>query len=134
MSADPLNENQRRYVATHLHLLLEDMALLGQMPELDRPERQYRRLRGALVEVEAEARQMMRELELPPRREHSLRQRVHAAANVWATRAHELSAKRLRAYGEVQDGLAARLDPLVAELRARLLELGDAAQDLPEAG
>jgi len=132
MGADSLNENQRRYVATHLHLLLEDVALLARIPEVAGAEEAYEELRSVLAAVRAEAELIVRELDLPSRREHGVRQRVQAAANVWATRAHELSAKRLRAYGTVQEGLAERLDPMVERLRARLLELGEAARELPE--
>jgi hypothetical protein len=57
---------------------------------------------------------------------------VLAAASVWGTRIYELNAKRLRAYGPVHGDLAEHLDPLVTKLRERLMELGEAAQELPE--
>ncbi len=127
-----LNENQRRHVATHVHLLLDDIAQLGQLAELSRSEEPFQRLREALDEVEAGAQEMVAELDLPPRRARRTRERVLAAANVWVTRLHELSARRLRAYGPVHADLADHLDPLAADLRRRLLELGEAALALPE--
>jgi len=132
MSESLLNENQRRHVATHVHLLLDDLTQLTQLAELARPGEPYRKLREVLDEVEAGAQEMVAELDLPPRRAHGARQHVQAAASVWGTRIYELNAKRLRAYGPVHADLAQHLGPLVTELRRRLLALGEAAQELPE--
>ena len=132
MSGSLLNQNQRRHVATHVHLLLDDLAQLAQLAELARPGEPYRKLREALDEVETSAQEMVQQLDLPPRRAHGARQHVLAAASVWGTRIYELNAKRLRAYGTVHGDLAERLDPLVAKLRERLMELGEAALELPE--
>jgi hypothetical protein len=132
MPKDLLNENQRRHVATHVHLLLDDLAQLTQLAELARPGEPYRKLRAALEEVEASAQEMVAQLDLPPRRAHGARQHVVAAASVWGTRIYELNAKRLRAYGPVHGDLAERLDPLVTKLRGLLMGLGEAAQELPE--
>jgi hypothetical protein len=132
MSQSLLNENQKRHVATHVHLLLDDIAQLRQLAELSRPEASFQRLCAALDEVEAGAQRMVEKLDLPPRRVHGARQHIQAAANVWATRVHELGAKQLRAYGPVRHDLADRLDPLVNDLRRQLLVLGDAALALPD--
>jgi hypothetical protein len=132
MSGSLLNQNQRRHVATHVHLLLDDLAQLAQLAELASPGEPYRKLREALDEVEASAQEMVAELDLPPRRAHGAKQHVLAAASVWGTRIYELNAKRLRAYGTVHGDLAEHLDPLVTKLRERLMELGEAAQELPE--
>jgi len=132
MSGNLLNQNQTRHVATHVHLLLDDLAQLAQLAELARPGEPYRKLREALGEVEASAQEMVAELDLQPRRAHGAKQHVLAAASVWGTRIYELNAKRLRAYGPVHADLAEHLDPLVTELRRRLLALGKAAQELPE--
>ena len=127
-----LNANQTRHVATHVHLLLDDVAQLAQLPQLDQSGEAYRKLREALEEVETAAQEMVEALDLPQRRARGARQRVIAAANVWATRIYELNAKRLGAYGPVHHELADRLDRLVTDLRRRLLELGEAALALPE--
>jgi hypothetical protein len=132
MSKSLLNTNQTRHVATHVHLLLDDVAQLGQLPELEQPCGAYRKLRDALDEVETAAQEMVAALDLPQRRARGARPRVIAAANVWATRIYELNAKRLGAYGPVHHELAGRLDRLVTDLRQRLIELGEAALALPE--
>jgi hypothetical protein len=89
-------------------------------------------LRAALDAVEAGAQQMIAALDLPPRRVRGARQHIQATATVWATRVHELGARQLQAYGPVHHDLTDRLDPLVRELRSRLLALGDAALALPD--
>jgi hypothetical protein len=132
MSESLLNTNQIRHVATHVHLLLDDLAQLGQLPELDQSGEALRKLRTTLNEVETAAQEMVAELDLPQRRARGARQRVIAAANVWANRIYELNAKRLGAYGPVHHDLADRLDRLVTDLRQRLIELGKAALELPE--
>ncbi|UCF41415.1 MAG: hypothetical protein JSW43_03535 [Gemmatimonadota bacterium] len=133
MSDGLLNANQRRHVATHVHLLLDDLAQLGQLAELGGSEESARRVRHALSRAEVAAQEMMAQLDLPPSRARGARQHVVAAANVWATRIYELNAKRLAAYGPVHEELANRLDRLVSDLRHRLVELGEAALELPEA-
>jgi hypothetical protein len=132
MSESLLNTNQTRHVATHVHLLLDDLAQLGQLPELDQAGEAFLRLRKTLDEVETAAQEMVAELDLPQRRARGARQRVIATANVWATRIYELNAKRLGAYGPVHRDLADRLDRLVTDLKQRLIELGEAALALPE--
>jgi hypothetical protein len=132
MSESLFNANQTRHVATHVHLLLDDIAQLGQLPELGQSGEAYDRIREALAEVETAAQEMVAELDLPQRRARSARQRVVAAANVWATRIYELNAKRLGAYGPVHHELADRLDRLALDLRQRLVVLGEAALALPE--
>ena len=132
MPKNLLNPNQTRHVATHVHLLLDDVAQLGQLPELGQEGDAYGRLREALDDVETTAQVMMSTLNLPERRARGARQRVVAAANVWATRIYELNAKRLSAYGPVNGTLADRLDGLASDLRQRLVELGEAALALPE--
>jgi hypothetical protein len=120
-----LNANQRRHVATHVHLLLDDVAQLAQLES-------SRRVQRSLRHVEAAAQEMIAQLDLPPSRARGARQHVVAAANVWATRIYELNAKRLSAYGPVHEELADRLDRLVTDLRSCLVELGNAALELPE--
>ena len=124
MSDSLLNANQTRHVATHVHLLLDDVAQLAQLESTGR-------VRRALRQVEAAAQEMMAQLDLPPSRARGARQHLIAAANVWATRVYELDAKRLAAYGPVHEELAERLNRLVADLRSCLEELGKAALELP---
>ncbi|MFQ6046417.1 MAG: hypothetical protein ACE5PT_08680 [Gemmatimonadales bacterium] len=58
--------------------------------------------------------------------------RYLATASIWTARAHDLSAHSPRRYGTVNPEVGGRLDPLAAELRARLRRLASAAARLPD--
>jgi hypothetical protein len=131
VSMSLLSENQQRRLGTHLRLLLDDLDRLEEMPGLGTAGAagQVRRLIEEAREAAGAVRDGMR---LPPDRGPTLRRRVAAAAEVWAVRVEDLRVSRLKAYGDVHPGLAARLDPLLDRLRQILLALADAAGELPE--
>lgn len=121
MSATLLNENQRRRVATFLQLLAEDIAHLKRQQSL--PES----VQVKLDAVDGCVRDISRELALPPARKLGPLHRVLLIAEVWAMRAYDLRAARLRGYGSVHPELPPRLDPLVDEMQACLRDLAAAA-------
>lgn len=112
-----LNDNQRRHVATALHLLELDVQRLRRRRGLT-PE-----LQSALHEVSRRARRLLDEFSLPPARPLSAPREVLAVASVWVVRVDDLRARRLRAYGPVAPGLEERLHPLIDELSGSLKNL-----------
>lgn len=127
MPGNLLNRNQRRHVATHLQLLIEDLRELAALPELSAETPGPRAIHGALREVDCAARRLGGALGLPMERERDVRRRIGATADVWAMRSYELEPRALGAYGQVHPQLGPLLTPLVAELRHRLLVLSELA-------
>ena len=132
MADDILNENQRRRVATHLHLLEEDMATLGRLPALGRPGAPYDGIRALLAEITGQVEELRITLDLGEYRPPLLQRRVGAVAEIWAVRVEDLVARRLKNYGRVHPGLAERLDARMNALGTLLGRLADAAVTLPE--
>jgi hypothetical protein len=132
MSNALLNENQRRRVATHLHLLEEDLAALARVPALQQSSASFDRIRALLAEIaqKGEALRNVLGLGVPPA--PSLKRRIGAVAEIWAMRMEDLMAHRLRGYGRVHPGLSALLDHQVAELIQLLQRLADVSAELPE--
>jgi hypothetical protein len=128
---DLLNENQRRRIATHLHLLGEDLATLGRLPELHRAGPAYDRVRALFSEITQKATAVRQELGLDVPSVPPLRRRVGAVAEIWAVRMEDLTARRLQSSGNVHPGLAERLDPRISELTLLLERLADVAVELP---
>jgi hypothetical protein len=133
MTTEILNENQRRRIATHLHLLEEDLAALGRLPALARTGEAYDQIRELLTQISGRADALRAALDLGAYRTPPLRRRVGALAEIWAVRVEDLVAVRLKSYGTVHPELGARLDARVTELKTLLERLADAAADLPEA-
>lgn len=117
-----LNHNQQVHLATFLRLLLEDVARLRDDPGLPA------RLAVAIEAVSAAAQRVADEFGLSLPRQADPVHRAHVVAEVWITRAHGIRAGRLRGYGPVAPDLSRRLDPLVAQLRARLEDLAAATR------
>ncbi len=132
MSVPLLNDNQQRRLGTHLRLLVTDMDALSESPELERDGPPFARVRAAIDAVRRAAEAMGAALALPFDPGPSVRRRVAAVAEVWAARIDDLRAHRLEGYGPVSPKLAARLDPVVEEVRTRLEDLAAAAAALPE--
>ena len=132
MSVTLLNENQQRRLGTHLRLLVSDLAVLSESPDLKQDGPAFARAREGLAATRRAVEEMRAALALPPDRAPSVRRRIAAVAEVWAARIEDLRARRLEGYGPVHAGLAARLDPLVEEVRCRLEALAAAAAALPE--
>jgi hypothetical protein len=132
MSMTLLTANQQRRLATHLRLLLDDLAALADLPELAQAGVAGAHVRRLVEAARSEATDLRARLGLPPDRGPALARRVAATAEVWAVRVDDLRARRLRAYGEVHPDLAATLDPPLDALRGALVALADAAGELPE--
>jgi hypothetical protein len=127
-----LNANQRRRVATHVRLLLEDLAQIAAMPELARGGEPYGAIRDAVHKLGPAVGALRTELALPAYRPPSLRRRVMATAEVWAISMEDLKARNLRGYGDVHPDLAAVLNPRLDDIVARLQRLASLADRLPE--
>lgn len=132
MTVSLLNDDQRRRLGTHLGLLVSDLDVLAESPELRRDGAPFARVRAAIAAARAAAEQMRAGLALPPERAPSLEHRVAAVAEVWAARIEDLRARHLKGYRAVHPELAGRLDPHVDAVRRQLEALGDAARHLPE--
>ena len=132
MSVNLLNDNQQRRLGTHLRLLVSDLDALAESPELERDAPAFATVREAIAAARRAADETRSALGLPLDRSPTLRRRVAAVAEVWAARVEDLRARRLKSYGPVDPGLPAALDPYVDRLEALLLELADAAGQLPE--
>jgi len=131
MTATLLTEDQRRHLSVSVHLLLADLAELAEHPELGSATDTETGVRGALERTQQAARRLLDVLGLDEPRPRSARRRLLSVAGVWLVRVSELRARALRGYGPLHPDLATTLDPLVAELRDRLRELADSAQQLP---
>jgi len=116
-----LNDNQRRHVATFLHLLVKDLAQLRAGPGLSGP------VHVAMDAVTKSAQQIAAAFGLVLPREPDLSHQVRVVAEVWGMRAHDIRAAPLRSYGPIHPGLAERLDPLVGQLQSHLRDLAGAA-------
>ncbi len=132
MSVNLLNDNQQRRLGTHLRLLVSDLETLAESPELRRDCPAFARVRDAIAAARRAADEMRAALSLPVEAGPGVKRRVAAVAEVWAARVEDLRARRMQGYGAVHPDLAARLDPQVAAVRARLETLADAAAGLPE--
>ncbi len=132
MSVNLLNDNQQRRLGTHLRLLVSDLETLAESPELRRDGPAFARVRDAIAAARRAADEMCAALSLPVEAGPGVKRRVAAVAEVWAARVEDLRARRMQGYGAVHPDLAARLDPQVAAVRARLETLADAAAGLPE--
>jgi hypothetical protein len=132
MSDELLNENQRRRIATHLHLLQDDIDALGRLPALSEMDATFDHVRTLLREIVQKADDLRASLALGVPRIPSLQRRIGAVAEIWAVRMEDLMAGRLKSYGRVHPDLAGRLDHYVRELTALLQQLADAATALPE--
>ncbi len=132
MTVNLLNDNQRRRLGTHLRLLVSDLETLAESPELGRDGPGFARVREAIAAARRAADEMRAALGIPAEPTPSLKRRIAAVAEVWAARIEDLRARRLGGYGAVHPDLAGRLDPKVADVRARLEALAAAARDLPD--
>ena len=127
-----LNENQRRRVVTHLRLLREDLENVMRLPALAADTPAGREIGDVVGRIEAEIRALRAAFGVRDPEKPLLRRHVAAIAEVWWSRVEDLRARRLKSYGPVDPGLPAALDPYVDRLEALLLELADAAGQLPE--
>ena len=137
----PINESQRRSIATSLALLDEALCLFEEYgkgrevhsvcyEERNRlPAKQRKRLLAEIDGIRAEMRQIKEDLDLPRRIEDVGKRIWGHSAGFWEMLA-ELESKRLRAYGEVAVNLANYLDPRVEELLQRVQRLS-AVADTP---
>lgn len=132
MPEDLLNENQQRRVGTHLRLLGEDLVALQRMPELRRPGQPYDEIGTLVTELRLRTDAMRQEFGLPPDHGPSLKRRVAALAEVWATHLEDLRPKGLKAYGRVHHDLARHIEPHLNGIIELLYRLGDVAAELPE--
>ena len=132
MSESLLNANQRRRLATHLRMLREDLEEVAGWPEMARPGAPYDGIRDRIAELLAAVEELRAALALPLDRAVPLRRRVMATAEVWATTAEDLKARRLRGYGEVHPGLAGVLDGRVDQIVRQLRAIADLADKLPD--
>jgi hypothetical protein len=128
MSVNLLSDNQKRRLASHLGLLVDDLGALAAAPALQSHPRLARLVDDAVQGAQA----LRADLGLPAERGPSLRRRVAATAEVWAVRVDDLRAHRMRGYGPVHPELADLLDPRLEAMRKILLALADAASELPE--
>ena len=132
MSDTLLNPNQQRHVVTHLRLLREDLEDVASWPELARAGEPYASLRATLAALLAAVADLRLTLALPSDRPATLRRRVMATAEVWATSADDLKADQLRAYGRVHPGLGATLDGRSDGIAQLLRRMADEASALPD--
>ena len=127
-----LNPNQQRRVATHLRLLREDLEDVAAWPELARDGEPYAALRDVVARLVEEVTALGRRLHLPAHEPPPLRRRVMAIAEVWASSIEDIKARHLRAYGQVQPGLAQALDPRADDVVRLLQRMADLAGALPD--
>jgi len=127
-----LNDDQRRRLATHLRLLVQDLDGLAQSPHLSPPGDAYDAIRALVAQARGAVHDISVALDIPAEHAPSFKRRVAALAEVWAVRMEDLVARRLKGYGAVHPGLAQRLDPGVERLRALLTELARVADRLPD--
>lgn len=132
MTSEWLNENQRRRIATHLHLLEEDLAALARLPALQEQAAPVKLVRALLGEIGRKSEALSSALELGVLQAPTLRRQVGAVAEIWAVRMEDLMAHRLIGYGRVHPKLSGLLDRRVAELTQLLQRLADAAAALEE--
>jgi len=132
MSESLLNANQRRRLATHLRMLREDLEEVAGWPEMARPGAPYDGIRDRIAELLGAVEELRAALALPLDRAVPLRRRVMATAEVWATTAEDLKARRLRGYGEVHPDLAGVLDGRVDQIVRQLRAIADLADKLPD--
>lgn len=116
-----LNDNQRRHMATFLHLLHRDVTQLKRGVSLGAP------VHDAIDAVLGSAQEIADAFELVVPREPDLRHQIRVVAEVWGMRIHDIRAAPLKSYGPVHPALAERLDPLVMRLHTHLRELSGAA-------
>lgn len=120
MAARLLNDNQKRHLATYLHLLAKDLTGLK---HASLPSSVIDRLDGALASVH----RVVDAFGLPQIEESSPTRRVRVTALALAAEMRDLRARGLRRYGSVDPHLAERLDPLVDRLQEDLYALAEAA-------
>jgi hypothetical protein len=132
MDGSLLNANQRRRVATHLRLLMEDLEEIAAWPELARGGEPYGAIREAIRGLRAAIESLRAALTLPPETPPPLRRRVMATAEVWASSMEDLKARHLVAYGRLHPGLGKVLDPPVDSIVRQLERLADLANRLPD--
>lgn len=121
-----LNEHQRRHLETTLRLLGHSLRDLAAFPAPPGREATWRRISDNLAAAEAAAIGIADAFGLETVRAVDPLQRASAIAAAWSADLADLSAARLRRYGYVHPDLAAALDPAVAELRRRLLDIASA--------
>lgn len=131
MSGSLLTETQRRHLEVFLQLLAEDLAQLARQPEVS-DTAAYNGVRERLADVALAVRRIADAFGLRWQSPADLGRRVQAVANVWAARAPDLTASKLRGYGPVHPELAGRLDPLVEEMRRSLFALAECPSVEPE--
>jgi hypothetical protein len=126
MTPSLLNENQRRHLASALHLLEADIERLQRHRGLSQD------VRHALEDVMREARGLLAAFALPAARPLSGAREVQAVASIWSIRVDDLRVRRLRAYGPVHPDLEAHLQPLIDELHTSLRKLARAGEQAAE--
>ena len=132
MSGPLLTDHQRRHLTVSVHLLLADLAQLGQRPELARDTPAADAVRAGLGQARRAAERLLEILGLDPPHPRSVRRQLLSIAGVWWGRVDELHAKALTGYGAVHPDLPDMLDPLVADLQNGLLSLAQSVQHFQE--
>ena len=127
----PINDSQRRSIATTLALLDEALCLFEEYgrgreihsvcyEERNRlTAKQRKRLLGEIGKLREEMRQIQEDLDLPRRIEDVGKKIWGHSAGFWEMLA-EMESKRLRGYGAVASDLAEYLDPRVERLLQRV--------------
>jgi len=115
-----LNDNQRRHLATFLHLLAKDLTGLR---HASLPQPVLQQLDSTIASIH----RLVDAFGLPEIEESSPTRRARVVALALAAEMHDLRAHGLRRYGGVDPRLAERLDPLVDQLQADLYALAGAA-------
>jgi len=119
-----LTQAQRPHLDVFLQLLAEDLAQLARQPELG-DTAAYHGVGERLADVSLAVRRIADAFALRRQLPADFCRRVQAVANVWAARAPDLIAKKLRGYAAVHPEPAGRLDPLVEEMRTSLFALAE---------
>lgn len=124
MSGSLMTEPQRRHLEVFLQLLTEDLAQLARQPEVS-DTAAHHCVRERLADAALAVRRIADAFGLRWESSGDFGRRVRAVANVWAARAPDLTASKLRGYGPLHPELAGRLDPLVEEMTRSLFALAE---------
>lgn len=127
MCGSLMTRHQRRHVASVMQLLLEDMAVLLEQPEVRDPAGRFAPARAAIADVSRAAGALVRECQLELPEPVPVDQRIRSVAYTWAARVSDLKAERLKGYGAVHPALHRCLDPSVDRVLRALVALGQVA-------
>lgn len=124
MTENLLNKNQKRRLATSLHLLEREIDALNGEPRLAPVIEESV---GLIHDVVSE---IFEAFALEPVGEPSPGHRARVLAEVWAMRLSDLKSTGLGGYGAVHPDLGTRLDPLIESLEENLNHLARVASEI----